>query len=143
MVTSQLWAAQEALYALLQGTNLGKAKLHLGTPTEYTDDEVWVDGQVDDWSGEYRVSGLAAKDEDFVLQVKVMCNRLTTDYLLPRNAVKAFGLLIEGTINADFTLGGTVMLATPRSFRLEDTLTDERHRAVKLTMLVACSAWAT
>jgi hypothetical protein len=141
MATSKVWAAQDALYAALQGASLGIVPGY-GHPTDFADDNVWVDGEVEDWVQEYEVSGLGPKDETFGLLVVVMCIRMGT-YLDTRNAVKALEALVVPAAEADPTLGGTVMLAQASRRRMEETLLDDRQRAVKLSITIACRAWAT
>lgn len=142
MVRSKLWAAQDALYDLLKADgDLAPAQVTLGRPTKEETDSVWVSGEVSDWLAEYQVSGLAAKDETFALRVGILCVRLGTEYVKCRDAVKALGEAVEDVIAANPTLSDTVMLAQIRNARVEETLTDERHRAVQLTIDVECRAW--
>lgn len=142
MVRSKLWDAQDELYALLDAASaLNGVQVTLGRPTKEDTDSVWVSGEVSDWLAEYQVSGLAAKDETFSLRVGILCVRLGTEYVKVRNAVKALGEAVEDVVAANPTLGGTVMLAQIRNARVEETLTDERHRAVQLSIDVECRAW--
>lgn len=142
MVRSKLWGAQDALYALLKAdSGLASAQVSLGRPTKEENDNVWVSGEVSDWLAEYQVSGLLAKDETFALRVGILCVRLGTDYVKVRDAVKTLGQAVEDVVAANATLSGTVMLAQIRNARLEETLTDERHRAVQLTIDIECRAW--
>lgn len=142
MVRSKLWAAQDALYALLGAASaLDAAQVTIGRPTKDDTDNVWVSGEVSDWLAEYQVSGLKAKDETFVLRVVVLAVRLGTDYVKVRDVVKAYGQAVEDVVGDNATLSGTVMLAQIRNARIEETLTDERHRAVQLTIDIECRAW--
>lgn len=141
---SQIWAAQDALHqALSDATWPGSVQVDLATPGNIERDSVWVSGEVDDWSAEYRTSGLAAKDENFALRVHVLSKRLG-NYTDARNRVKALGEVVEDVIGDDHTLDGTVMLATIERSQLEDSLgEDGRTRMVLLTLFVRCRAHVT
>ncbi len=141
---SQIWLAQDALFtALDDATWPGTVQVALATPANLERDSVWVSGEVDDWSAEYRTSGLAAKDEEFVLRVHVLSKRLG-NYTDARDRVKALGQVAEDVVHADHTLDGTVMLATIDRSQLEDSLgEDGRTRIVLLTMWVRCRAHVT
>lgn len=138
---SQVWQAQEALYAALNSATWpGSVQVDLGTPANMERDSVWVSGEVDDWAAEYRTSGLAAKDEQFALRVHALSKRLG-NYLDARDRVKALGEVVEDAVAADHTLDGTVMLATIERSQLEDSLgEDGRTRMVLLTLWVRCAA---
>ena len=141
---SQIWLAQDALFtALDDATWPGAVQVALATPANLERDSVWVSGEVDDWSAEYRTSGLAAKDEEFVLRVHVLSKRLG-NYTDARDRVKALGQVVEDAVHADHTLDDTVMLATIDRSQLEDSLgEDGRTRIVLLTMWVRCRAHVT
>lgn len=142
MVRSAFWAAQDALYALLEAAGtLDAAQLSIGRPTRDEPVQVWVSGETEQWNADYVVSGLAGKDETFVIRVNVQVTRLGTDYVKVRDDVKDLGQAVEDVIAANPTLSGTVELAQIGSVRLAETLTDERHRTVALQMDVSCRAW--
>lgn len=141
---SQIWDAQDALYtALNAATWPGSVQVDLATPANIERDSVWVSGEVDDWLAEYRTSGLAAKDERFVLRVHVLSKRLG-NYTDARDRVKALGQVVEDVIGADHTLNGSVMLAVIDRSQLEDSIgEDGRTRIVLLTLWVRCSSHVT
>lgn len=143
MVRSKLWDCQDALYALVNNAvSLGKhGQVTLGNPPELMPENIWVSGQVDDWNTDWKVSGLGAKDEDFVLRISIAVIGLSADYLEARQRVEELGQDIEDAISADPTLGGLAQLAKITSFRLEDTMVDERHRGVGLNMYVSVRTW--
>lgn len=143
MVRSKLWAAQDALYALVADTvHLGRdGQVTLGAPLELLDENVWVSGEVDDWNTDWQVSGLQAKDETFTLRVSIVVQHLGTDYLPSRQRVQEIGELVEQAIAADHTLGGVCELARIASFRLEDTLMGDNKRGVGLSIFVNCRTW--
>lgn len=143
MVRSKLWDAQEALFHLVDDRlKLGKdGQVTFGNPTELLPENVWISGEVDDWNTDWRVSGLAAKDESFTLRISIAVIRLGTDYQVARERVRELGREVEDAISADPTLSGIVMLAKISSFRLEDTLVDDRRRGVGLNIYVSCQAW--
>jgi hypothetical protein len=142
MVRSKLWAAQDALFTLLDASaGLGDASVTLGRPPADEGDQVWVSGEVDLWSAEYAVSGLGAKDESFTLQVRIRVNRVGTTYTTVRDVARDYGRAVEDVIAANPTLSGTVMLANISNVRLEDALLDERTRGCALVIDVACRAW--
>lgn len=143
MVRSKLWAAQDALYALLGASSgLSGADLYLGRPvSDEGRDLVWINGEVDQWSAEYQLSGLGAKNETFTLQVRIRVARPGATYTTSRDVCKAYGQAVEDVIADNHTLSGTVMLAQIANVRLEDTMVDERTRAVYLVIEVTCQAW--
>lgn len=142
MVRSKLWAAQDALYALLKAEpQFGRAQLTLGTPADFQDENVWISGEVDDWTAEYAVTGLRAKDERFTLRVGIVVQRLGTTYTVPRDRVKELGQIVEDVVASNHTLNNNVELAQIMSSRLEETMMDERRRAVGMTLNVVCRAW--
>lgn len=145
MPVSKLWEAQDALFSIVQSAvsvHPREGQVTLGNPTgDPLPENVWVSGQVDDWNTDYRVSGLGAKDETFVLRVSVVVIRLGTEYIKARQRVEELSQSIEQAIHAHPTLQDTVMLAKITSFRLEDSLVDERRRGVGLNIYVTCQAW--
>lgn len=145
MPISKLWDAQDALYALVSDAvtlHPREGQVTLGNPIgDLLPENVWVSGQVDDWTTDYRVSGLGAKDETFTLRVSIAVIRLGTEYLTARDRVNEIAQTIEQALHANPTLSNTVMLAKISSFRLEDTLVDERRRGVGLNIYVTCQAW--
>lgn len=138
---SRIWEAQDALYAALEGaTYPGRVSVDLGVPARLETDHVWVSGEVDDWSADYRTSGLAAKDESFTIRVHIYSTRLG-GYLDARDRVRELGQVIENAVTADYTLDGTVMLAKITRSQLEESITDEgRSRGLLLTFWVECAA---
>jgi hypothetical protein len=138
---SQMWAAQDALHTLLgAATWPGRVAVDMGVPARLEPDHVWLSGEVDDWSAEYRTSGLRAKDESFALRVHVYSTRLG-GYADARDRVRELGEVVEDTVADNYTLTGTVMLAKiVRSVVEESIGEDGRARAVLLTMWVECAA---
>lgn len=146
MVRSKLWAAQDALYDIVRdAVRLGKdGRLTLGTPVDFEAPEmVWVSGEVDNWSTDYQVSGLGAKDETFTLRVGIACAHLGTDYRQTRLRVEQIGTQVEDALAGEPTLRGVCELARVASFRLEDTLMTDRTRGVGLVIYVECRTWLT
>ena len=139
---TQAWAAQDGLLELLQAqTWPGNLRPSLGTPASMERDTVWVSGEVDDWNAEYRVSGLAQKDETFVLRVHCLVTRLES-FVELRAGLEALGALVEDAIGADYTLGGSVMQATVRQQQVEETMLDDgRRRQGLLTFFIECEAF--
>jgi hypothetical protein len=138
---SQVWAAQAALYDDLKAATFpGRLQVALGVPGRMETDIVWVSGEVDDWRAEYRTSGLAAKDEEFDLRVHVFVSRMGT-YADAVARLRALGEVVEDTVHADYTLGGTVMLAKITRSQLEESVSEDgRARGVLLTLWVRCAA---
>lgn len=143
MVRTKLWDCQDALYALVDAavTLDRDGQVTLGNPATLSPENVWVSGQVDDWNTDWKVSGLGSKDEDFVLRVSVAVIRLGSDYLGARQRLQEIGQDIEDAIAADPTLGGAAQLAKITSFRLEDSMVDERRRGVGLNFFVSIRTW--
>lgn len=142
MVRSAFWAAQDALFSLLEASgDFNDAQLSLGRPTRDEPVQVWVSGETEQWNANYVVSGLHGKDETFVLRVNVQVTRLGTDYAKVRDDVKDLAQAVEDVVAANPTLTGTVELAQINSVRLGETLADERHRTVAIQMDVSCRAW--
>lgn len=142
MVRSRLWDAQTALYDLIKASpDLSGVQVTYGSPLRMEPENLWIGGQVDEWSARYEVSGLGAKDETFTLRVSIAVVRLGDDYLKPRDRVRQLGEVVEDLIAANRRLSNTVELATIERVQLEDAMTDERHRGVGMTMFVSCRAW--
>lgn len=139
---TKVWAAQDALLTLLQAqTWPNDVRPALGIPGRLERDSAWISGEVDDWRAEYRVSGLKAKDETFVLRVHLLTTRLGGEFEPLRDAIAVYGGLVEDAIKQDYTLGGTVMLATIVNQQLEETMLDDgRRRQALLTYSIACDA---
>lgn len=137
-----VWDAQEGLLALLKTQPWpNDVTPALGIPGRLERDQVWVSGEVSEWSAEYRVSGLQAKDETFVLLVHILATRLGGDYATIRTALQTYGELVENALAEDYTLGGSVMLATVSRQQLEETMLDDgRRRQGLLTYSVTCDA---
>jgi hypothetical protein len=138
---TQVWAAQQALYDQIDNANLPqRVTVGLGAPGRLETDHVWVSGEIDDWTADYRTSGLAAKDETFDLRVHVYVQRLG-GYADSRARLQTLGEAVEDAIGSDHTLDGTVMLATIRRSQVEETVLDDgRSHGVLLTMWVRCDA---
>lgn len=137
MVHSKLWDVQDALFDLLADTlsndaATARVKVTLGTPLKITDEDVWISGEVPEWSQEYVASGLAAKEENFTLRVCVAVQRLGLEYGPIRDRAKYIGEQIENAIHNDPTLGGNALLARVASPMLEEVLVGEKKRAVGL-----------
>lgn len=139
---SQLWDAQDALLAALEGSaTLAKVTKGLGAPGKFEREHVWISGEVDDWTLNYRQSGLVARDEDFGLRIHVLVTRTGVKYADSRARVIELGQAVEDAIAADYTLGGAVMLATiERNTIDESTGGDGRTRSILLTINVRCRA---
>lgn len=137
-----LWDAQDGLLTLLQAqTWPNDVTPALGLPGRLERDQVWIAGEVSEWQAEYRVSGLKAKDESFTLRVHILATRLGGDYATIRSALETYGALVENALDVDYTLGGSVMLATISRQQLEETMLDDgRRRQGLLTYLVTCDA---
>lgn len=146
MVKSKLWDAQEALYNLVAGAvtlHPRESQVTIGNPTDLVVENVWVSGQVDDWNMDHRVSGLGSKDEEFTLRVSIAVKNLGPDYLPARNRVREIAQDVEDAIAGNPHLGGIAELAKITSMKLEDTMLDERHRAVGISLFVSVRTWLT
>lgn len=143
MVRSKLWAAQDALYDVVSdAVKLGRdGQVVLGSPLELMTENVWVSGEVDEWTSDWRVSGLQAKDESFTLRVSIAVKDLGTEYRPTRQRVQQIGQQVEDAIIANPTLNGICELAKVTSFRLEDALMEDRERGVGLNIYVTCQTW--
>ena len=139
---TKAWDAQDALLALLQAqTWPDNIRPALGTPARMDGDAVWVSGEVDDWNAEYRVSGLAQKDETFVPRVHCLVTRLGT-FVELRDRLESLGALVEDAIGQSYSLSGTVMLATIKQQQVEETMLDDgRRRQGLLTFFIECEAF--
>mgnify|MGYP006273408095 CR=1 FL=1 len=139
---TQVWAAQDALLQALQAQTWDEPiKPVLGTPARMEADQVWVSGEVDQWSAQYRTSGLGTKDEVFTLRVHCLATRLGGGYTELRDRLAALGANVEDVLQDDFTLGGTVMLATIASQQVEEAMLDDgRRRQGLLTFFIECTA---
>lgn len=148
MVSSKLWDVQDALYDLLVYTMqedpaTARVRVTLGTPLKMTDEDVWVSGEVQDWTQNYIVSGLAAKEETFTLRICIAVQRLGLDYVPIRDRARYIGTRIENAIHNDPTLSGNALLARVASPILEEALVGEKKRAVGLNFDVEVMAHLT
>lgn len=144
-MNSALFEAQDELKTLLDASaGLAGVTKAIGTPLKLSDlkEVVWVSGEVEDWSQSYRVTGLGAKDESFVIRVHCLVTQ-TGDYTAARNRAKAFATAVEDTITANYTLNGKVELAQVTSAAMEEARLDERRHQVLITMYINCRAWLT
>lgn len=143
-MATKLWDAQDALYALVHANSTlaaQKVPVTLGDPGRREAEHVWIGGEINEWSSEYGVSGLAASDEEFVIPIVAVVVWTTGDYIDARNRIKTIGNAIEATIAANKTLNNTVMLATvTRRTTDEGAIPEERKRLVGLTIFVTCRA---
>lgn len=144
MVTSKIWATQDALLDVLQTALVAvtpKISVDLGTPLKFATENVWISGEVDTWDQNYTISGLRAKDEAFTLRVCIAVQRLGTAYAPLRDRVQEIGSLIENAIFANPTLGGVVLLAQVKPNTLEEGLVGDNKRAVGLNLDIEISAY--
>lgn len=142
---SKLWAAQDALTTLLQAAPaLSGVEVQCGTPLNPLDlkaDNVFVASEIAEWTASYAVSGIAAKDESFVLRVNCLAIRLGSEYIAARDRAKALGEAVEDVIAANRTLSGNVEMAVIERAEIDDAMWDERRRGVQLRLFVRCRAW--
>ena len=148
MVSSKLWASQDALLNLITTTlaadpDTDKVAVELGTPTQVKDEHVWISGEVNDWDQSYTVSGLRQKDERYSIRICIAVQRLGLNYAAVRDRAKAIGDLIEDAIHDDYTLGGVVMLSQIKPASLEEALVGDKKRAVGLNIDVEIQATLT
>lgn len=144
---TKLWDAQDALYSLINAnTTLAtqKVPVTLGDPGRREREHVWIGGEVSEWTQDYGVSGLRARDEEFVIPIITVVVWTSGDYVTARDRVKAIGSAIETTLAANPTLNGSVMLATiTRMTTDEGAIPEERKRLIGLTQFVTCKAFVT
>ena len=142
---TKLFAAQDALYGLLRASSgLAGVSVILGTPFRPEHEMVWISGEVDEWSRDYRTSGLVSQEESFTIRVHITSARLGTEYTPTRDRVKALGDAIDDVITANPQLSGTVMLATIARAEFQEAADmDGRGRAALLTLYIECSAFVS
>ncbi|CAB4218386.1 hypothetical protein UFOVP1608_25 [uncultured Caudovirales phage] len=141
-MNSNLFATQDAFKTLLSAsTDLTGVPIHLGTPLKISDlkEVVWVSGEVEDWVQEYRVSGLQATDETFVIRVHCLVT-VTGNYVAARDRAKTLLQAVEDVVASNRTLSGTVVLAKVTNLALEEARADERRHQVLATLYVNCRA---
>lgn len=141
---TKLWDAQDALYTLINANATlasQKVPVTLGDPGRREAEHVWIGGEIPDWSQTYGVSGLQARDEEFVIPIITVVVWTSGDYVTARDRIKTIGAAIETTLAANPTLNGTVMLATiSRMATDEAAIPEERKRMIGLTQFVTCKA---
>lgn len=144
---TKLWDAQDALYTLIHANSTlatQKVPVTLGDPGSREREHVWIGGEITDWTQEYGVSGLQARDEEFVIPIITVVVWTSEDYRTARARIKTIGEAIETTIAANPTLNGSVMLATiTRMSTDEGAIPEERKRLIGLTQFVTCRAHVT
>lgn len=139
MVHSAVWSVQDALLdvittALHADPETSKLRVSLGVPPKPGKEEVWISGEINEWSQSYPYSGLTAKEEQFSLRIAIISTRLGLDYVGNRDRVALIGRIIEDAIHADPTLGGACELVKVGSAMLEEAILGERERAVGLNL---------
>jgi hypothetical protein len=103
--------------------------------------EIWVSGDAEEWGLQYRQSGLAARDEEYVLRINAFVMMTGADYEKVRDEVRTYTDAIEDALAADPTLGGAVMLATVTDASLDEGIgQDGRSRMVLETLGVRIKA---
>lgn len=107
------------------------------------EEQVWVSGQVDDWSATPETTstpaGLGSRDERFTLVVRVFVHRSEADYPPCRDRALALAGEVEAAVAAEPTLGGAVALAYPAGGRMDEAVRDD-GRDVGVEVLVVCRA---
>jgi hypothetical protein len=139
---SSVYDAQSALVGLLEGIPAAStANISLGHPARMGRREIWVGGDAEDWGVTYRQSGLAARDEEYVLRIHAFVMLTGADYTKVRDEVRTYTDAIEDALAANPTLGGAVMLATVTDPSLDEGIgQDGRSRMVLETLGVRIKA---
>lgn len=141
---TKLWDAQDALYTLIHANATlaaQKVPVTLGDPGRREAEHVWIGGEISEWTQEYGVSGLQARDEEFVIPVITVVVWTSEDYATARARITTIGNAIENTISANPTLNGSVMHATIRRMTTDEgAIPEERKRLIGLTQFVTCRA---
>lgn len=138
---TKAFEAQDALYgALKAATYPGRVSVSLGMPTTLEVDHIWVAGSIEQWPSIYRISGLGQRDEQFSLRVCVWSKRLG-GFTDARARASALATVVEETILADYTIDGSVNLATIGSTSVDEAIDQEaRSYVVLITFSVDCRA---
>lgn len=142
---SQIDSVEDAVYAHLlaadlSGDGIGEVTVELGTPTVFTDDNVWVDDNTEEWTSTYALSGLAAKEEQFPVRVIVMCQRDDT-YAAVRNVTLSLADKVAARLTGDPFLAGKAQLAAFGAYRKESAMLSDGKRVVKVSMTLVVDAW--
>lgn len=146
MTTTAIYTAQDALYDLVKGLDsIGGWKVDLGFPASANVQRrhVWVAGDITDARQEFGLSDLSEKDETFELRVHVVATTKGNDYVTARDRVKVLTDELKEAVNADFTLGGVVMLAQVSTVAVDEAQPSDADRQVMETVTVTCNAWLT
>lgn len=137
---SALWVAQDRLYAALKD-NLG-VPVSLGFPPKMSPTHVWISGGVSEWTQEYRLTGLAAKHEEFVFSIHTLVTSTSPSYEAIRDMARDITDDIEDIVSSDAFLSGEVRLAQVVRGELEEALLEEgRKRQVGVRLDVRIETW--
>lgn len=139
-MSTTLWNAQDKAVALLRANLTGGVPVTLGEPGNKENTHVWIGGDVDDWTRTYRLSGLQAHDESYVLQIKALVVRKADDYATPRARLRTILSEIEDTFAAHPQLDGVVSLAVVERITMDEGLTDNNERGIGATVYLRCDA---
>lgn len=144
MTTTAVYTAQDALLDLIRGLDsIGGWKVDLGFPAaaNVQTKHIWLAGDIRDHDQVFAISSLQAKDETFLLRVHVVNTSRDNTYRVPRDKVRIITDELEQAINADWTLGGAVMLAEVRNIEWDEAIPEQSTRQVMATVTVACRTW--
>jgi hypothetical protein len=142
-------AAQDALAAGLERRDaLAKVKIDVGYPAGGLKlEHIWLSGVIDDWTQEWSTSGdggPAGIDESFTLHTLVYVQKSGANYTVVRNRVVELIAEVQAQLRSDFTLGGTVQLATITGGGPGwDEGLQERSRSVLVDIPIHCDAYLT
>lgn len=110
-------AAQDAFAAQLKKRSaLRKVAVDVGYPSGGLKlEHIWISGVIDDWAQEWSTSGQdgpAGIDESFTLHTLVYVQKSGDSYIVVRDRLVELVAEVQAQLRSDFTLDGTVQLAT-------------------------------
>jgi len=143
MQNTTVWAAQDYLFNLIDTIpEFAKITRSFGYPNALTGPrQVWVSGEVEDWTYEDKYSGFVARDESYLLAVHCLVVWKGGTYRDARDQLRDMATVIEDRINSSACFGGLLLSARIERAELEEsTAGDNRSRAAALTLVVRCRA---
>ena len=137
-----IYDAQNTLYGLLKAVpSLSGVRVSLGYPGALTKEEIWIGGEAEDWSFDYRTSALSSRDEEYTLRINCYVSKTGKSYEPARNRVRELSDIVEQVIASNQTLGGLAMLVTVPTATLDEGISsDGRTRMVLETLAVRVRA---
>lgn len=142
---TKAFAAQDALVTALKNTAaLSAWQVDFGIPAGRPQEQhIWVDEQVGDWTQDLRTTGMAARDENFRLNLYIYDKRTDATAQEVRDEIKTAAAVVADVLGSNAFLGGIVLLAQIVGGEYEGAFADPQGRAREgvLHLTIECQAF--